>query len=328
MGWWSPALRTRANSWTFGSLEQDQVPDALPRAPVEPDRFYLSGFLRSMWITDVRAGVSRLYGTVHSHVSLPHVAGGTADFQIVVTPPDLRDVDPAAANRFVTRNIRLFGPVPYRGGDLSVELGLFSVKAGDFVGPFVDLLESISGAAGVALVEAAKAVAEPARRGFDLLLGTEGEAILEIGLATTFARPETGYFVVMRKGRDEVDLRTLRVAEDYRLVDRDGKAVVDVPYAVLAVEAAAARDDWFQIPQLAEAYGALKDDVRRAKLDTVKESLAAFKRTVLTSPDLLMSDAVRLVERVTTEIDMTMKLTQTAVAERALPDLAEIDLYG
>lgn len=328
MGWWSPALRTRADSWTFGPLGAGQVPDALAHEEVEPESAYLSAFLRSMWITDVRQGVTRFYGTLHSHASVPHLAGGLAEFQVIVTPPDLRDVDPSDSNRFVTRNIRLFGPVPYRGGDLEIELGLFSVKAGDLVGPFVDLLESMTGAAGVSLVAAARPFVEPVRRGFDLLMGTEGEAVLEIGLATTFTRAETGSFVIMRKHSDEVDLSRIVVTEDYRLLDELGQAYVDFPYAIIAIEASPKREDWFQVPELAGAYAALREDVARGRLDTVKESLAVFKRTTLTSPDLLTRDAVQLVEKVGAEIDQTLRLTQTSGGVDAMPALEQIALYG
>lgn len=327
MSWWSTALRTRADSWTFGALGADQVPDSLGHERVEPESFYLSGFLRSMWVTDVRKGVARFYGTLHSHTSLPHLGGALAEFQIIVTPPDLRDVDTSDANRFVTRNIRLFGPGPYRGGDLELELGLFSVRAGDLVGPFVDLLESMTGAAGVSLVGAARPFAEPVRRGFDLLMGTEGEAILEIGLSTVFSQPETGYFVIMRRRSDEIDLSKIAVTDDYRLADENGRVFADFPYAVVAIEASPRRDDWFQIPELAGVYASLRDDVANGRLDTVKESLAVFNRTTLTSPDLLSRDALQLVERVTSEIDQTLRLTQTSGGPERMPTLEEVALY-
>jgi hypothetical protein len=321
-------MRSRAANWTFGGLGADQVPDSLAHETVEPEGAYLSGFLRSMWITDVRKGVTRFYGTLHSHTSLPHLSGGMAEFQVIVTPPDLRDVERADSNRFITRNIRLFGPVPYRGGDLEIELGLLSVKAGDLVGPFVDLLESMSGVAGTALIEAARPFAEPVRRGFDLLMGTGGDAILEIGLATTFSRPETGSFVIMRKQSDEVTLSQIKVTDDFRLVDGAGEALVDFPYAIVAVEASARRDDWFQVPELAGVYATLREDVAKGRLESVKESLAVFKRTTLTSPDLLTRDALQLVERVGGEIDQTLRLTQTSGGPESLPPLEEIALYA
>lgn len=228
----------------------------------------------------------------------------------------------------MTRNIRLFGPVPYRGGDLDLELGLFSVRAGDLVGPFVDLLESLSGAAGVAFVAAARPFVEPVRRGFDLLMGAEGEATLEIGLATTFSRPQTGYFVIMRRDSADVDLSAITVSQDYRLIGAGGQVIDAFPYAVIAVEASTRRDDWFQVPALASAYATLREDVAKGRLEVVKESLAVFKRTTLTSPDLLSQDAVRLVETVGQEIDRTLQLTQTAGEREPMPRLEDVRLYG
>lgn len=327
MGWWSGAMHEKAQSWAFGALAAEQVPDALPHDPIAPESGYVSGFLRSMWITRVRDGVTRFYGTLQSHASLPHLGSGAAEFQVVVSPPDLRDLDPSQAHRVVTRNMRLFGPVPYRGGDLELEVGLFSVKAGDLVGPFLDLLETLGGAAGVSLVAAARPFAAPVRRGFDLLTGSDGDAILEIGLATTFSRPETGYFVVMRGPDDEVDLTSVTVTPDFRLRTPDGAFVTEFPYAVIAVEASPTRDDWFLVPDLATAYGVLREDVAKGRLETVRESLAMFKRTTLTSPDLLAHDAVRLVEKVGAEIDRTLQLTQTSGGTEPMPSLEEVALY-
>lgn len=328
MGWWSRALRTKAGAWTFGRLEAGGPPDAPPHGFVDPEAAYLSGFLRSMWITDVRKGLTRLYGTVHSHVSLPYLGGGTAEFQVVVTPPHLHDVDRAHADRVVTRDVRLFGPVPYRGGDLEIELGVFSVKAADLAGPFLELLESVSGAAGVSFVAAALPFAKPVRKGLDLLLGVEGDALLEIGLATSFATPETGCFAVIRRASETVDLSKIQITHDYRLLDGEGRPLVDSPYAVLTIEASPTRADWFALPEIARAYTTLRNDVARATLDAVAESLVTFKKATLSSPDLLLQDALRLVSKVGAEVDDTLRLTQTSGGPRALPPLEDVGLYG
>jgi hypothetical protein len=96
---------------------------------------------------------------------------------------------------------------------------------------------------------------------------------------------------------------------------------------VIAIEASTRRDDWFQVPALAEAYAALREDVAKGRLESVKESLAVFKRTTLTSPDLLSQDAVRLVEAVGEEIDRTLQLTQTSGAPDSIPRLEDVSLY-
>ncbi len=60
----------------------------------------------------------------------------------------------------------------------------------------------------------------------------------------------------------------------------------------------------------------------------MKESLAVFKRTTLTSPDLLSQDTVRLVETVGEEIDRTLQLTQTSGERESIPRLEDVRLYA
>jgi hypothetical protein len=159
------------------------------------------------------------------------------------------------------------------------------------------------------------------------LMGDAAESSLEIGLATSFTRPESGYFVVMRKPAEDVVLSELTVSSDYRLLGKDGRAITDSPYVLVAIEASPQRDDWFQIPELAGAYETLQEDVSRGRLEVVKESLAVFKRATLTCSDLLVADAVRLVEKVVAEIDQVLRLTQTAGESPTLPSLKEVALY-
>ena len=104
--------------------------------------------------------------------------------------------------------------------------------------------------------------------------------------------------------------------------------LTDAPYAVIAIEATPRRDDWFRIPELAAVYGALREDVAKGRLETVKESLAVFKRTTLTNPDLLARDATQLVQKVGKEIDATLRLTQTSGAAETMPTFEELSLYA
>lgn len=328
MGWWSKLWKTTAQDWTYAPLAAAQTPEQLAAAPIAPDSAYLHLWLRSLRLTHVRKGLSRFYGTVHSWVSLPHLSGQAATFQVVTTPGDLKEVDGKNLDRIIMINQRLLGPVPYRGGDLDLEVGLFSIKAADLAGPFVSVLEKMSKLAGVSVVSAAMPFVEPIAEGIDLLAGAEDDTTLEIGLSRVTPNPETGYFVVMRAPRGAVDVASLRVEPDYRLVDRAGKAVSDYPYMVLALEATSARADWFSLPDLASPYGDLQTEVRKGRLPDIEEAFAAFKRRVLTSPDLLSADALRLVAKVRTELESVVGSAPTRAGRTALQDLESIDLYG
>ena len=336
MGWWNEIFRRRAEDWVYSPLDPEQVPDNASHEQVATDSAYLSVFLRSMRVVHVRRGLSRFYGTVHSFTSLPHRSGDQARFNVVTTPGDLKDVDAAHLDRVIQMNQRLLGPVPYRGGDLEMEVGLFSIRSAELAAPFLAVLEKMSSIAGVSYVSAALPFAEPILDGVNLLTGGSDSSVLEIGLATTFTNVETGYFLVMGAPKGQVDVNNLRVdPEDYRLVDQDGKPVGDYPYMVLQVVASPTRDDWFSVPGLAEPYGVLQKDIRDGEVERAKQSLIVFKRAVLTCDDLLTEDAKNLIAKVENEVNSVMDalaVTRGAPRDRGKPrsiqNLEEIRLYS
>jgi hypothetical protein len=124
MGWWSAAMRTRSTQWTYLELPRDAE-----SAPVEPETSYLSVFLRTAYVVDVRRGLRRFHGAVNSSITLPARSGGDAQFIATLAPTSLQDVAPGSADRFIQVNRRLAGPVPYVGGDVEAEVGLFSVAS-------------------------------------------------------------------------------------------------------------------------------------------------------------------------------------------------------
>src|SRR5687768_17034711 len=112
MGWWSSAMRTRSTQWTYL-----HIPRGTESAEVEPETSYLSVFLRTAYVVDVRRGLRRYYGAVNSSIALPARSGTTAQFIASHSPSALQDVTPGSEDRFLQVNRRLAGPVPFVGGD-------------------------------------------------------------------------------------------------------------------------------------------------------------------------------------------------------------------
>jgi hypothetical protein len=281
-----------------------------------------------MRVLYVRKGLNRFFGTVHSFISIPHLSGEAAEFHVVTTPSKLRDIDASNVNQVISLNQRLLGPIPYRGGDLDIELGLFSVKSGELAGPFLGVLEGMAKAAGVTYVNVALPFIGPLKEGINLLAGAQGDSMLEVGLSQTYQLPETGYYVVIRAQQGTLDLSKVKVTQDYQLEDPQGQLIRDYPYIVFCVEASPGRDDWFQIPEVSAAYKTLRDTVRTGDVNRSKEAFTVFKRIVLTSPDLLIADAQRLVNKVETEVSTVLKMMPTAAGpKRTLPQLSKIKLY-
>jgi hypothetical protein len=328
MGWWRDIWKTRSKRWLFAPLASGQVPDHLAQEQLNADSVYLNIFLRSMRVTDIRKGLSKFYGTVHSNISVPYFGSHEpAEFQVVLTPTDLKNRDVKHLDRVININRRLLGPIPYRGGDIEFEIGLFSIKSADLAGPFVSVLERMSSAAGVSFISTAMPFIGPLKDGINLLTGGADDAILEIGLARTFNRPSTGYFFIMRAQRGALDPKDLKVDDDFHLVDKAGKSIGDYPYLVLAIEASKQRDDWFRIPDLAASYATIQSEVHKGNLIGVQEAFATFRRKAMTSADLLADDAVRLVEKVEKSLEQVMQASLTSKRIAKLPKFSSIRLY-
>ena len=209
---------------------------------------------------------------------------------------------------------------------MNIEIGLFSVKSGDLAKPFLGVLETMALAAGVSFVSVAKPFVDPLKKGLELLTGSS-DLNLEIGLSTSFSKPETGYFFVMRAQRGVINVANLRVAEDFRLVDNEDQPLGSYPYLVFSVEISDSRDDWFLIPEIASIHAELQSAIRKNKRAEVDEIFSTFKRTALTSPDLLTRDAQRLVKDVEDELTAAMPTSMTSASTREIRPLQLIRLF-
>jgi hypothetical protein len=333
MGWWNAIWKTRAKEWIYQRLEPSQVAGAASSNAVSAENAYLTIRLASMRIVDVRKGVSTFYGAVHSHISLPHVGGERATFDVVTTPSALQAVDAKHLDRVISVNKTLLGPVPYRGGSVEMEVGLFSVKQANLVGPYLALLESLSSAAGVSFVKAALPFAQPLQQGVALLTGSDDKDILEIGIDSTIEPPVTGYYLVMRAKKGSVNVGQLKVnRDDMRLVDSAGESIGNYPYILIEIAASPKRETWYELPDLQSAYAALKQAVRAGKVSEATEQFAVFKRTALTSEDLLFADAKQIVDGVDQWLKAVlgspvMTGMKSDSEQPDLPELRQLNIY-
>ena len=317
-------MRSRAEQWTYLRL-----PDQ-PEGKIGPESAYLSVFLRSAHVSDVRRGLRKFYGAVNSSMTLPTRSGTAATFLSTISPAPLRDVDPDHLDRYVQLNHRLLGPVPYVGGDVEAEVGLFSVASSDLTGPYLKLLDSLSQAATVAFIGVALPFVEPIKEGINLLAGASDGVALEIGFSTTWRPLRSGVVVAVRVPASAS--ASYRIDEaDGRLLSAGGTLVADQPYLVLEISAEPQRNDWASIPDLAVGWADVQREYRAGDAGRTSEALNAFRRIALTCNDLLFDDALRLAERASAVYGDLGPPTPSVrgIGDRAgLPPLAELSPFA
>jgi hypothetical protein len=325
-------------SWFYQARTQDFV--VYPFAPdqigekhdaVSLKNQYLRVELRSMWVTHVQKGLTKFYGMVNSHIAVPHLREGDAEFQTMVCPPELKDVDAASIVQFISFNQPLAGPVPYRGGDVRLQIGLFSVAAANVMAPYISLLEEISSKCSIEFINLALPYVGLLSKGVSLLTGSNNAKVLEIGISTTLADPRRTALLVMRANRADFPDSRLRklvvTTPDSRLLE-NGKPLTEFPHMILRIAGKPNRDDWFKIPELKSQHDSFVKALRGGDANEVKPALIALTRYLRTCPDLLRADADAIAKEATVDADDLYPETATGIGRRKEPrTLEEYRIY-
>jgi hypothetical protein len=261
------------------------------------DEEYISVTVRASRIVNSRKWTGKFYGAVHARSHYLHEDKGSVEYQTVLSPSLMKELDPAHLDRVITINKPILGPVPYLG-QLSLELGLFSVKGSDLAGPYIDMLTTLATTAGVSFLAPALPFVEPFRKGLDLLFGNTGQSELEIGLDHSWNNVETGTWLVIRVPKGTAGVDALRIdPNDFGLIDEQGAAFRDQPYIIFSIEGIDRRDDWMTIPELKQAWDAIGTAARKGQQNEAEQLFDQFVRLTTWSPDLIPVDAKRLKEK-------------------------------
>lgn len=323
MSWWD-LWDTKSSDYIYAEIPGNKTKSGLDHTPLVSKTGYIRIFLKTWRVDNIREGWSEFYGAVHGYISTSRFGGGIVDVNAFTSPNQLQNADPKHANRIISLNYPLFGPVPYMGGDLSVKIGLFSIKSADLSGPFLDVLSTIASAAGGgAYVAAVKPFIDPLKKGIEAVTDTSQDTRLEIGLVKTYNVPATGYFAVIRADEAEIDKSKFRIDNDERLVnDSDGKPIRDYPYFVFTIEYTAQHETWYDIADLQQAYSELSANINddNSTAAILQSAYLRFRKKVKQSPDLIPPDMDRVLEEVRKKIaDVTgVTVSDTLPARGAL----------
>lgn len=330
MGRIKDLLREEPRNWFFGPVEPaDAAPQRAKRTAVEAESAYISLHLESMRVSIGRVRAQTFYGAMTSTVGLASRSGQHAELMTVTAPSALRGVDPQHLDRVVIGTIPLAGPMPYRGGGLDIEIGLFAFPANYLLAPYLDFLGEVATVASAFLPPAgalaSSALMPPVRRGLDLLFGAAKDARLEVGLVHTWDQPLTGYYAVVTAPEPRGGFR---ISGGGRLINPDGSEV-HAAYLIIRLDAHQDRHNWEKIPDIFAVYQVIDEASRRGDLVAARDALAAFRRIAVFSPDLLAADAQRLYDLVEGLVKQAFPGTGTTggMCTNGLPPLADVPLF-
>lgn len=270
----------------------DGIDDA---ADFVADETYVVLFVRSLRLRNARKFTQKYDGVVYSYVTLPFQGQEKVKIPAVSKPDHLVQMDPGAIGKVITFNKQMMGSIPWRGGPLLLELGLFSVKGGNLLTPVLDFVTEISSAAGISFVGKIAPFTPLISRGIDIIAGQTADVALEVGIDAAFQAGKPGTHAIIAEPKNgRID--TAKLALD----PADGKLLHDgeplkASYCVFSIQGTTTKADFGEIPELKEKFAAFRAALQTQVEDKAKEALTAFRVAAMTSPDLIRSDARRLV---------------------------------
>jgi hypothetical protein len=313
-------------------LAKGNIPNLAGALALERDKHYVKIRLNAMRIANTRVAWKKYYGCVHTHTTLADLRTGHAEFHSVSTPAKLAGPDPKNADRILLVDLPVVGPVPYRGGDITLEIGLFAVQSSDLADSFLEVLKTMSKAGGVSFVEAAAPFIQPLKQGAERLFGLQEHSTLITGVARGFPAVQTGSYLVTNAPSALVEPAKLHLDENYRIMPAS-HPLNSYAYLVFSIEAGTEREDWAAIPDLRRAHETLQSLLKDKKTTQSKaeEAYAFFRRLAITSPDLIRADADELVRKENAKLQDAFGATRTVAARKRGVDIgsfADLDLYG
>ena len=303
MGWLNRVLKGIAGAppveLTFvPSISASNIPGV--GETLEPDTCYIELYLESLRLEQARRFATRFHGVAYSFVSLPREGEQRAQLTAVSKPNNLAELDNDSLDRVIILSKQMMGPTAFRGGPLSLELGLFSVKSGNLLSPVLDYVTKVSTTAGNSYVGAIKPFIPLITEGMDLIAGQTQDTALEVGVDTDLNPTMSCVSAIIALPKSKIDPSKLTLDDDRKLLI-DGEPL-SCGYAVFSLRRTIEKSDYGEIPELKDRYAAILSAIRTGKEKDARDALTSFRLAAIASPDLISSDTNKLIDKVTKKV--------------------------
>ncbi len=100
-----------------------------------------------------------------------------------------------------------------------------------------------------------------------------------VGLSRQINNPTTGWYAVVGGPKSKIDINSLKVdPDDFKLLTSSGEAFTDFPYFVFSIDNHKTLDTWYDLPEMMDAWDAIKKAVRDNDRKEAAASLGSFRR--------------------------------------------------
>jgi hypothetical protein len=298
-------VRTKSTSWAYVEIPANKTPHGLMRDEISPNQHYIVATLRKCRIPNLRVLFSNFYGTVHSYCELQTGTGEIGKFQTVTTPQQLQGADPDHLDRTIAMDIPLLGPVPFTGGNLVMQIGLFAMQESDLSAPYLNLLGTVANKAGISYFSTAVQLAQPILDGMNAIVNSTSGG-LQIGLYKGFVEPDNptqGYYAMVAAPMDQINVSNLAIDNAERLVYFDSRKEIDEAYLVFTLERLLERSDWKQIPTIKESYSSIYQAFGTDDSSRINNAMMAFRVSVGSCLELLGPQRDKIIGTVQEEVN-------------------------
>lgn len=247
----------------WNRIHDDRIAAGGTGEPIEFDEAYFTVRMNEMFLRRIRLLWRKSYPVLHSFAEY----AGQED-HMVAGPGQLQNLGDVNLDRVITLNYRLIGPTPYKGGDISILVGLYSVPGQDAAEALISTIGTLASFGGPQLGQAVQ-IAGLVKDGVDKILGL-GNTKLQLGVRDSFfpnGNPlRSGYHVGIAAPTAQIDVSALWI-KDGRLVKGTdpiaSRPYEEHDYMVLSIERSDRRDDWPLLPGINEfndKFGAIMAD--------------------------------------------------------------------
>ncbi|WP_437513967.1 hypothetical protein [Sorangium sp. So ce1099] len=271
---------------------------AIDPAPARAGVHYFRLWLSDMHLSKEIAWMKELVPAVHSVIQLDF--GGRPGLQI----PGIADSSTLkaeeGATNVISRNRLLTPTLPFQGGTVSIQAGLFSLPGKTYLRGFLKTLSSFSTLLAVPQISAALALAAPLGDGIQEMLTGDTGARLHLGVLGSYAANDlrSTYLAAIRATAGQIRPDSLWVVDDQLCVGdaKDRVPLTGFDYILLRLELFTERDDWDQLTSIAEPYAAMLDALGEENKGKAESSLRQAIVAALKAPELTQADRRRIPE--------------------------------